>query len=143
MSSITGFACLKMYKLQCPHLYCPITFKTQRGRTYHIRTVHSRPLNHPNDVQHNDQEHEDQHLQHGSDDGNFAPIAPMENDLQPVEQRKEHPHLTGMCTTYFVENVQTIKLTNSTSMRPEWQFPATRHPTSTTNGDTTRRLESF
>jgi hypothetical protein len=90
-------AFFKMYKLQCPHPHCPITFKTQRGQTYHIRTVHSRPLNHPNDVQYDDQEHEDQH---GLDDGNGAP---MDNDLHPVEQRKEHPHLTGMCTIYFVE----------------------------------------
>jgi hypothetical protein len=64
-------------------------------------------------VQHDDQEHEDQHSQHGSDDGNFAP---MDNDLHPAEQKKEHPYLTGMCTVYFVEKVQTIKLTSSTSM---------------------------
>ena len=81
-----------MYKLQCPHPHCPITFKTQRGRTYHIRTVHSRPLDHPDDVQHDDQEHDDQHFQDNFDNEN---IAVTDNGMHPVEQRKDHPHLTG------------------------------------------------
>jgi len=64
-------------------------------------------------VQHDDQEHKDQHFQHGSDDGNFAP---MDNDLHLVEQRIDHPHLTSMCAFYFVETVWTIELTSSMSM---------------------------
>lgn len=56
-------------------------------------------------MQHEDQEHEDLH---GSNDGNVA-LMDLDNGLQPVEQRKEHPHLTGMCTIYFVENVLAIK----------------------------------
>jgi len=52
--------------------------------------------------QDDDQEHEDQNFEHDFDDGNFAP---MDNDLHPppVEQTKEHPHLTGMCSIYFDE----------------------------------------
>ena len=91
-------------------------------------------------MQHDDQEHEDQHFQHGFDDDNFAP---MDNDLHLVEQRKDHPHLTGMYAIYFAENVRTIQLASSTSMRPGWQFPAIRHATSTTNDGTTWRLEPF
>ena len=65
-----------------------------------------------------DQEHEDseldQHLKHDLDDGSFAL---MDNDLHlSVEQRKEHPHLTSMCSIYFDENVRAIEQTSSMSM---------------------------
>ena len=79
-------------------------FKTQCGQTYHVHTVHSRPLFHPNhnNMQHDDQEDEDQHFQDNFDNEN---VAAMDNGTHPVEQRKDHPHLTGMCTIYFVGNV--------------------------------------
>ena len=61
--------------------------------------VHFRPLDYPNNVKYESQEHED-----GSDNDN---VAPMDDDLWPVEQRKEHPHLTdiSIIIMIIVENV--------------------------------------
>ena len=65
-------------------------------------------------MQHDDQEDKGQHFQ---DNFNNKNVAAMDNGMHPVKQRKDHPHLTGMCAIYFVGNVRIIKLTSSTPMR--------------------------
>ena len=94
-----------------------MTFKSQRGRTYHIRTVHFQSLNRQINVQRDqyegnnnhweDQEYGDHYHQstdspddtHSTYSMGSSSILSV-NDLGPVGQRNEHPHLTGMWALY-------------------------------------------
>ena len=76
---------MPLYNLVCP--YCPLRCKTQHGRTRHIRAAHGILVN-ANIGNHQNQ-----------NDGppDVVETVLLVNGTGSAGQRKEHPHLTGLC----------------------------------------------
>ncbi len=85
--------------LRCPHPGCPSTFRSQHGRTYHFRVNHVNTNSRPVEVD------------------------PANSSRRPQGQRKEHPHLTGMCTLCSSFYSHTDVTDHSRNEKP---FPATQ-----------------
>lgn len=82
-------------RLKCLFRTCPVRFKSQHGRTYHIRAVHTnsnvRERHNPEGKNQERADSEDE------DDNHTLDLA---EHHAPVTQRIEHPHLTGMCSSF-------------------------------------------
>jgi hypothetical protein len=110
---------MPLHNLVCP--YCFLRCKSQHSHTHHIHTAHFNTLANANTCNHQEQNNGPPNIE----------VVPLANGPGAVGQRKEHPHLTGMCVHHF--EVLTAEFLNplcSPSMQLQWQllvawFPAT------------------